>query len=155
MHEKRAPDLLLATLISGGIFFALGLLFAPYFSGNYTGKAIAHISDQQISATSNRVCVQQAGLRYVSVDSPSMEPLINIHTLVVEKTPRSPLDIQTGDIISFYEPLGKQNILHVVTAVVPTNQGVSYRTRGWANQAEDPWLVPFSNVKGVVVAIVR
>ena len=149
------PELLFLILLVGGAFFFIGLLLAPYFSSNLTGGTIAHVSEQQITASTNRVCLQQPGLRYVNVDSPSMEPLVNTHTLLVEKTPQSPAEIEADDIISFYQPLGKQNILHVVTEVVPTQQGVSYRTRGWANQADDPWLVPYSNVRGVVIAIIR
>lgn len=155
MQKRGIPAIFFTVLLSGGAFFFLGLLLSPYLLGDATGNVIAHISESQITAGKNRFCVQQNGLRYVSVDSPSMEPLINTRTLLAEKTPTSPYDIQAGDIISFYEPLGKQNILHVVTEVVPTRNSVSYRTRGWANTAEDPWLVPFVNVKGVVVAIVR
>ena len=155
MHKRGMPELLFLTVIVGGAFFFMGLLLAPYLSSDATGKVISHISENQITAGPSRVCIQQSGLRYVNVDTPSMEPLINTQTLLVEKTPTLLREIEEGDIISFYEPLGKQNILHVVTAVVSTGNSVSYRTRGWANTVEDPWLVPYSNVKGVVVAIVR
>src|SRR3989344_4744353 len=135
MHKRGLPEMFFLVVLIGGAFFFFGLLLSPYITGPATGKVIAHISESQITAGQNRFCVQQPGLRYVNVDSPSMEPLINTHTLLAEKTPTSPLDIQEGDIISFYEPLGKQNILHVVTEVVPTDNSVSYRTRGWANTA--------------------
>ncbi|MHA7209592.1 signal peptidase I [Arthrobacter sp. MDT1-65] len=68
-----------------------------------------------------------------------MAPLINPGDVVVSVP--VPVDsIEKGDVITFHVPIEDHWVeTHRVTAVERTPAGVAVRTKGDANQAEDPW----------------
>ena len=103
----------------------------------------------------DEIKIQYPGLHYAKVSSDSMAPLLTHDSVVFEKTPSSPDEIHAGDIISFYEPSVDKIILHLVVEVIAKDGQTFYRTKGIANNAVDDWLVPFENVKGIMVGTVR
>lgn len=84
-----------------------------------------------------------------------MAPLITDKSTVFEMAPDSPAGVRVNDVISFYEPSVDGVVLHLVTEIVEKDGETFYKTRGVANPEEDPWLVPFENVKGVMVGTFR
>jgi len=99
------------------------------------------------------VKIEQPGLHYARVSSNSMAPIITDKSTVFEKDPDK--SIKAGDVISFYEPSENAIVLHAVIEVLNTNEGILYRTKGLANPEPDPWLVPYQNVKGIMVGTFR
>jgi len=145
------------------VFLGLGLLLSPHISvtaeSRLADSPIIVDSSQRvpfdaISVYSDEVRIDVSGLQYAQVQSNSMAPLITDKSTVFEKIPSSPYEIQIGDVISFYEPSVDDIILHMVVDIVYSDQ-VYYRTMGVANEFVDPWLVPFSNVKGIMVGNFR
>lgn len=88
------------------------------------------------------------GWRVDTVFSGSMEPELKVGGVVVTR-PVEPEEIKVGDILTFYSPLGEQLTSHRVIAV---EQGSSlhFSTKGDANEAPDPFVVPAQNVVGKI-----
>jgi len=113
------------------------------------------VSFDAIKVYPDEVIIEYPGLRYAKINSNSMAPVITDKSVVFEKVPASADEIQVGDIISFYEPSVDSVVLHLVVDIVEQNETVYYSTKGVANEETDEWLVPFENVKGIMVGTFR
>lgn len=93
------------------------------------------------------------GFRAYSVLTGSMEPVIQTGSLIITKFPTSTNQINKNDVITFEEP-GFENkfITHRVSQVVNSNPGVAYKTKGDANESEDPWIITYGRIKGIYTA---
>ncbi|MBI4146718.1 hypothetical protein HY489_05270 [Candidatus Woesearchaeota archaeon] len=103
----------------------------------------------------DHLTINYPGLRYAKVTSNSMAPIITDTSTALERIPTSPDEIHTGDIISFYEPSVDGVVLHLVTEVLTKDGTTHYKTKGVANPEEDPWEVPYENVKGILVGVIK
>lgn len=150
------------------LFFIAGVMLAPMFQVHATERlAFSNYNDtnEQFSSVS-RVnfddivvfedkTVINTPLRYARVASNSMAPFITDKSVVFEKNPSSPESILIGDIISFTIPNQEGVIMHMVTEIIPDGSNTYFKTKGVANEEEDPWLVPYENIVGVVVGTFR
>ena len=87
-----------------------------------------------------------------TIISPSMTPDIGVYD-VVFVVRKNPEDIQIGDIISYYSTNAAFNeipITHRVVEKFNTNTGISFRTKGDANQVVDNEIVMSERVLGTV-----
>ncbi len=146
------------------VFLGLGLLLSPYIPVSAESRladspqifsSAQRVPFDDISVYVDQVRINVPGLQYAQVDSNSMAPLITDKSTVFEKVPGSPFEIRVGDVISFYEPSVDAIILHMVVEIVYVGDDVYFRTMGVANDYFDPWLVPFDNVKGIMVGMFR
>ena len=142
------------------VFFLAGILCAPYVTVSAENRLA--LSAEQFNSTErvpfesihvypNEVRIEDEGIRYARVISNSMAPIITDKSVVFEKAPTAIEDIHIGDVISFYEPTHYAIVLHAVIDIVYQNGKQFFKTKGVANPTEDPWLVPFENVKGIMV----
>jgi signal peptidase I len=152
------------------IFFALGFMLASagFLLLDNTvpaGTRLAY-SPTQVESTqripfeaikvfSNEVKIEYPGLQYARVKSDSMAPLLTRNSVVFEKVPLSQDEIALGDIISFYEPSINSIVLHMAVGIVQKDGKTYYQTKGIANEEIDEWLVPYENVKGIMVGTFR
>ncbi len=118
-------------------------------------ESTQRIPFESIKVYPNEVRIEQSGLRYAKVSSDSMAPLITHDSVVFEKVPASASEIHLGDVISFYEPSVDTTVLHLIIEVIDSDGQTFYRTKGVANPDADPWLVPYENVKGIMVGTFR
>lgn len=98
-----------------------------------------------------------AGINLMIVKSPSMEPAIMNGDLIIVNSV-SPEEIKgesvpgasDGDIISFFDPEGSGTTVLTHRCVEAINEGgqLYFKTRGDANNTEDPTLVPAENIIG-------
>ena len=144
------------------IFFALGFMLSGtppaeprYALSDIQIESTSHISFDSIKVYPDEIRIVQPGLQYARVKSDSMAPLLTHDSTVFEKIPSSPDEIKVGDIISFYEPSADAIILHMVIKIIQKDGKTYYITKGIANEKEDDWLVPFENVKGIMVGMFR
>jgi len=86
------------------------------------------------------------GWQIDKVLSGSMEPAVKVGGAVVSQKV-DPSIVEAGDIITYTSPLTGRLTTHRVVEVKP---GLSFQTRGDANQSNDPYLVPARNVVGKV-----
>ena len=79
----------------------------------------------------------------------SMTPAIAPGDAVIV-TERDPASIQEGDVITFLRGNNEVPVTHRVVGVVDSGDGITFETKGDANDAVDAGLVPSENVLGVV-----
>ncbi len=87
-----------------------------------------------------------------TIISGSMEPKIKVYD-VVFVVRKDPEDIEVGDIISYYstkKSLGHTPVTHRVVEKFTTNNGITFRTKGDANQSVDDEIIASSSVIGTV-----
>ena len=87
-----------------------------------------------------------------TIISPSMTPDIDVYD-VVFVVRKDPNDIEIGDIVSYYSTIstiGDIPVTHRVVEKFNTNTGVSFRTKGDANQVVDNEIVMGERVIGTV-----
>ena len=60
-------------------------------------------------------------------------------------------EVKVGDVITFYDPDGNgtSTVTHAVIEVLNDNEGLKWRTKGYANNTEDRSLVPSENLLGI------
>jgi len=90
------------------------------------------------------------GFKPVAVYSGSMRPTLGVGSLAVDRVvPAS--SVHVGDVITFSDPYVKGRLVtHRVAQIVPTKQGLAYRTKGDANPARDPWAIRLNDQVGRV-----
>jgi len=84
--------------------------------------------------------------------SKSMDPLLDENSVVLEVTPKEPIDVHIGDIIIF--DVSGQRIIHRVVDINLDEEGWYAITRGDNNPYVDPYRVRFNQILGIVVGIV-
>lgn len=90
------------------------------------------------------------GFRQYIVATGSMEPKYNVGDLIIIKeTPEE--EIKIGDIINYISENGADTITHRVTDIIEKDGQTYYQTKGDNNNAEDPELVKYRQVKGILV----
>ncbi len=87
------------------------------------------------------------GFQTLIVYSGSMEPAIPTGSTVINQAV-DPASIRPGDVITFRAPAGNVLITHRVVAVEP-GPSLAFRTKGDANQTEDPAPVRAAEVVSV------
>ena len=90
-----------------------------------------------------------SGHRLESVRSGSMTPTYSVGSMLVVKSV-DPSDVRVGMPLSFVVPDEGVIETHRVVRVQRNKTGLSFRTKGDANLAADPDLVPASAVRGTV-----
>ena len=86
-----------------------------------------------------------------TVDSGSMEPALCVGEAAICR-PVSSAQIEVGDIIAYESPEYPGVIIsHRVTGIVDTEGGLSFQTKGDANNSPDAFLVSSDNVKGKII----
>jgi signal peptidase I len=84
--------------------------------------------------------------RVDTVFSGSMQPALKVGSIVITQ-PVDVKDIKAGDIITFRSPPGNELMSHRVTSV-EGNSPLYFRTKGDANEDNDPLIVTAENIVG-------
>ena len=85
-------------------------------------------------------------------DTNSMDPLLDVGANGIEIEPTSASDIHLGDVISY--KYGTDIIIHRVIGISSDETGLYYTTKGDNNPLADSVRVRFSDVNGILVAVV-
>ncbi len=93
-----------------------------------------------------------------TIVSPSMDPVIKVYDVVVNKKVTNPDQIQVGDIITYVSTNASSEgmtITHRVIEINKTSEGIyEYRTQGDNNSEPDLAYVTFDNVLGKEIMII-
>jgi signal peptidase len=91
------------------------------------------------------------GMKALTVISGSMEPTIEVGSLVLDERIR-PLEARPGDVVSFQDPTrGKRLVTHRVRSIRAEGDTAFFVTKGDANNAVERWSVPTAGEIGRVV----
>ncbi len=152
---------LLALLIAGILaMLSLAVLSADErrmpasaFSGREVPSPGNWISEEQIKVYPDRVVLEIPHAVWAGfTDTNSMDPFLDESSHGLEVKPSSPEEIQAGDIISYRTPYGV--FVHRVIGVEKDGKGIYYVVKGDNNATADPFKVRFSEVEGVLVAVI-
>ena len=89
---------------------------------------------------------------FVAVVSGSMSPALEMGDLLIIQGV-TPENIREGDIIMFTPPAeyGNASNIHRVTRIQKDNGTLLFKTKGDANDSEDPYWIPDSRVHGLPI----
>lgn len=90
------------------------------------------------------------GYRQYIVATGSMEPQYGVGDLIIIKeVPKE--EIQIGDVINYISGNGIDTITHRVVDIIEKDGETYYKTKGDNNNEEDPELINFNQVQGVLI----
>jgi hypothetical protein len=114
-----------------------------------------HISEDNIHVFNNKVVIDvEDAVWSTFTNTNSMDPIIDTGANGLEISPKSPSDINVGDIIS-YKPEGKNGlVIHRVVATGYDGEGWYARTKGDNNPTVDPGKVRFNQIHGVLIGVI-
>ena len=139
-NSKKSTDVKQKILTVIGTVICIILL--PVLIINVTLIAKSYINTDEVPSV--------GGMFPMIVLTDSMYPVIESGDLIICNTAEAE-EIQEGDIISFYDPMGNGTsvVTHRVMEVVNENGEISFRTKGDNNNAEDQVLVPAKSLIGI------
>lgn len=97
--------------------------------------------------------VPLTGRTTLVVAGPSMAPALQVGSAIVVE-PVDPTMLAVGDVVSLRSGLDKAIFTHRIVRLVQRESSVWLETRGDANSAADPSIIPASDVLGRVVVVV-
>lgn len=121
----------------------LCIILTPILLMNCTLIAKSYLNQEQVPGI--------GGMVPMIILTDSMQPEFSSGDLIVCHT-EDPENVQTGDIICFFDPAGNGSttVTHRVTAVTTDENGnPQWTTKGDANNTEDSVIVPAENLVGV------
>jgi len=136
-------------------FLSLGEKHIPvsFFSSQEIQSPSDWINEKQIKVYQNKVILDLKNPSWASfTDTNSMDPFLDENSNAIEIKPSSPEQINPGDIISYKTKYGI--VVHRVIEKGEDEKGIYYLVKGDNNQFRDPFKVRFSDIKGVIVAII-
>ena len=114
-----------------------------------------HIREEDIGVYSNRVVLDIEGATWASItDTNSMDPILDADAHGIEIKPKKESDISVGDIVSYKSQITGGYIIHRVIEINEDNQGTYFILKGDNNPTSDPERVRFSQVHGILVAVI-
>ncbi len=112
-----------------------------------------HITEEQIRVYDDRVILDVDDPVWSSfTDTNSMDPLLDVGANGIEIRPDSEADIHVGDVISYKSENGV--VIHRVIGIEKDEEGIYYILKGDNNPIADKDKVRFSDVQGILVAVV-
>ncbi|NIA11854.1 MAG: signal peptidase I, partial [Nitrospiraceae bacterium] len=93
-------------------------------------------------------------LQFLIVLSGSMNPLMQPGDMVVVRT-MPPEDVRVGDVITFHDPAGTENVIvtHRAIGIEEEDGIINIHTKGDANEDADPFTVTSNDVIGEMVFV--
>ncbi len=111
------------------------------------------IKEEQINVYKDKVIIEvQNPLWARFTNTNSMDPFIDENSHAIEIIPDDPQKINVGDVISYQTAYGV--LIHRVIEKGKDDIGIYYIVKGDNATMRDPFKVRFSDIKGVVVAVI-
>lgn len=113
-----------------------------------------HIAEEQIHVFKDRVVVDIPDVTWSSfTDTGSMIPFIDQNSNGLELNPKSPDEINIGDIVSYESDYSSGIIIHRVIETGTDELGWYAILRGDNNPISDPGRIRFEQVQGILVGV--
>jgi len=129
--------------------------FSGIFDSPEMNSPADRIPEQGIHVFSDKIVVDIANASWASfTDTNSMDPFIDSGANSIEIKPQSEDEVKIGDVISFRTEYAEGLIIHRVVGVGQDDSGKYFMTKGDNNPNIDPGKRRFSDINGVVVAVV-
>ncbi len=157
MGWKRVTLIIFAVLL---IIFSIGVISladkqipANLFGGKELFSPSDWVKENQIKVYKDKITLDIQDATWASfTNTNSMDPFIDETSHAIEVLPEDANQINVGDVISYQSSYG--TIIHRVTEKGKDEEGIYFLVKGDNNKFQDPFKVRFSQIKGVVVAVV-
>ena len=111
------------------------------------------VNENQIKVYKDKIVLDISDATWASfANTKSMDPVFDADANAIEILPEDPQSINVGDVISYRTSYG--TLIHRVVEKGVDEQGVYYYVKADNSSLRDPFKVRYSDVKGVVVAII-
>ncbi len=132
---------------------------AEIVSAEVNGKAMErispqdHVKENEISVLEDKVILNIKDASWTTfTDTNSMDPVLDIGSNGILKTPSTESDVKVGDVITYRSENGL--IIHRIVKTGYDNEGWYAIAKGDNNPIEDAGKIRFSQVHGILVAII-
>ncbi len=113
------------------------------------------IKESQIHVYDDSVVIQVNDPEWSTfTDTNSMDPVIDKGANAIHVVPKSPDDLQVGDIVAYHSQYANGTIIHRIIDKGTDDQGTYFILKGDNNTTPDPGKVRFSQIKRVLIAII-
>lgn len=113
------------------------------------------IKESQIHVYDNRVVIDIPNMEWATyTDTLSMDPVLDQGANGLEIIPKSPAELEVGDIVAYESAYVHGIIVHRIIKIGTDNQGWYAITRGDNNDSPDPGKIRFEQVKRVLAAVI-
>ena len=138
--------------------WTLGLVYLSLEANLWNSPELAspkqRISPNQIHVFPNNVVLDLQNVRWTTyADTNSMDPFLDANAHGLEIKPKSPDDIQVGDIVVYRSKLTGDLIVHRVIGINSANSSYSFTLKGDNTQLPDPEQIRFDQIEGVLIGI--
>jgi len=138
------------------VFVGLGICIGILIGINMTKQEFSPqdwVNESQIEVYSNKFCVNYGNITWASyTDTKSMIPTFGKNANGIETKPNNPNQLKVGDIISY--KYGSELIVHRITQISYDKNGWYAITKGDNNSCDDGIKVRFSQINGVLIALI-
>ncbi len=150
---------LLNTVLTQFVYYdaekPLSFGFVPFMKSPERASPSDHVKESQIRVYDNKVVIDADGATWASfTDTNSMDPFFDDTANSIEIKPKSPDEVNPGDIISYRSGLTDGLVVHRVVSKGVDEQGIYYIVKGDNNPTQDPEKVRFDKIHGVMIAII-
>lgn len=142
-------------LIALGIFMLILISGVVYSYNSEKSSPSDRIKEDDIRVYKDRIVIDLKDAQWATfTDTNSMDPVFDAEANSLEIKPKSPEDIHAGDIVSYSSSTYNGIIIHRVISVSYDSQGWYAALKGDNNLFSDPEKVRFSQINGIVVAVI-
>ncbi len=137
------------------LVFVLCLGFLLYLELGTTERASPtdRVLPEQIHVYQDKIVLDVQGASWgVIQDTNSMDPILDKESNTFLITPRNEEDVTVGDIITYRHE--DKLIIHRVINISTDDKGIYYVLQGDNNMMADNKKVRFSDIQGIVIAVV-
>lgn len=114
-----------------------------------------HVKEHQIHVYSDRVYIDQEDIVWSTfTDTNSMDPLLDVGANGLEIVPKSPKEVNVGDVISYRSKYASGIIIHRVIEKGRDGKGIFFIAKGDNNAEKDPEKIRFDQIEGVLVGVI-
>jgi hypothetical protein len=143
-----------------GNFYSVSALEKPFeFMGLRSDSEIQmpkdRIKESQIKVFSDRIIIEIKDPQWAKfANTNSMVPFLDEGANAIQIIPKSEIDLQVGDIISYKSSYVTGIVIHRIIEIGHDEKGIYFIAKGDNNLSNDPEKIRFEQIERVLVGII-
>ncbi len=150
---------ILNTMLTNFVYYdaekPLNFAIVPFMSSPERLSPSDHVKESQIHVYDSNIVLDIPGATWAAfTDTNSMDPFFDETANTIELRPSSADSVDPGDIISYRSSITDGLIVHRVVSKGVDSAGDFFIVKGDNNPTQDPEKIRFSQIHGILVAII-
>lgn len=126
-----------------------------YLSNKEIPSPQDRIDESQIHVYEDRIVLDISNAEWSRfTDTNSMDPIIDKGANAIHIVPKTPDEINIGDIVAYESDYADGTLIHRIVSVSADENGIYYTLKGDNNPSPDPGKVRFNQIRRVLVGII-